>query len=632
MVIIMKFREFVIKHLRVRNFKELCFLLIKLLIITFVFIELYEDFLFLICKIKYDQEMLPLTIIKRLILIVVFLGIYHSVKFFKRKGTLSTALWILLILSIITSAVNGSILGIFYWDGPYWGRVVDADTGKPIAGASVAGEWMFDWVIPPLPAGGEVFADARETVTGKNGYFFVSMGRAAWFWPFSRIVLDDLYVYKPGYDSHPPRMYRTWSEEDKRKWLAKLNKQYPGYRKERSKVYHSIKADKYFTPRYAGSIYINIFNVDCKFYKPCIIKLNRALSIKEQREAASISFSADNRLVGFKIKKMIEIKEKEYRHLRKLEMIQLILDENKEIQKKTATVLREYIEGDDVKYKIGDIFLESVNTDNLKSLRESEVLLEILGEEYAIIRLSNPEGDETKTILKYLDLLLLKYRSNDLSKLGRKALTEFKDRKLVIKTLTSFILNRSGEDRNRKRREAVYFLERLKDPKTTPLFIHILENAPSFYLGERKSACRYLGSIGHKNSAPLLRRMLSDSNENYTVRMNAAETLGRIGDKKSVDLLIKTMGSADENQVLRQAAIHALGSIGEKQAVIPLIEVLRDTNADHRLKAAAATSLGKIGDKRAIPVLEEAIKSIGDSKKDRFIKPAIKKALKKFKA
>ena len=314
MVIIMKFREFAIKHLRVRNFKELCFLLIKLLIIAFVFIELYEDFLFLVCEIKYAQKTLPLTIIKRLILIAIFFGIYHSVKYFKKKGALSTALWVFLILSIITSAVNGSILGVFYWDGPYWGRVVDADTGEPIEGASVAGEWVFDYVLFPLvAANGQAFADARETVTGKSGYFFVPMGRAAWFWPFSRIVLKDLYVYKPGYDSHPPRMYRAWSEEDNKKWFAKLklNKQYPEIRKRYSKKYHSIKPKEYFSnTKYAPSIYGRIFRVNCKFYKPCIIKLNKALSIKEQRKAA-FAFSSNSVVYCeyFKIKKMLNLQE-----------------------------------------------------------------------------------------------------------------------------------------------------------------------------------------------------------------------------------------------------------------------------------------------------------------------------------
>jgi len=315
MVTIMKFREFVIKHLKVKNFKELCFLLIKLLIITFVFIELYEDILFLVCEIKFNPKTLPFTIIKRLILIAIFFGVYRSFKYFKRKGTLSTALWILLILSIITSGVNGSILGIFYWDGPYWGRVVDADTGEPIEGASVAGKWMFEYAIPiGHGVGDDAFADARETVTGKSGYFFVSMGRAAWFWPISRIVLKDLYVYKPGYDSHPPRMYNAWSEDDKKKWFAKLNKQYPEYRKkwakEWTKAYQSIKADKYFTPRYARSIYGRIFRVDCKFYKPCIIKLNKALSIKEQRKAA-FTFSPNDASICeyFKIKKMLNLQE-----------------------------------------------------------------------------------------------------------------------------------------------------------------------------------------------------------------------------------------------------------------------------------------------------------------------------------
>ena len=324
----MKFREFVRNQIKIRNFKDLCIVFLKLAVIYFIFIEVYDDLLYLMCimenvKSKINSRVIPAIplffyFIKRAIIFgLILIPIYRVLKHIKKKGAVSVfeskvtfrkAVKFLIVLSVITYWINGSILFVFFWDGPYWGRVVDADTGKPIAGASVAGEWMFDYVIPPFPAGGEEFADARETVTGKSGYFYVPMARTAWFWPFSRIVLDDLYVYKPGYDSHPPRMDNVWSEDDKRKWLAKLTKQYPEIRKKYSKEYHSIKPKEYFSDtRYAPSIYGRIFRADCKFYKPCIIKLNKALSIKEQREAASISFSADNGFEGYKIKKIIEL-------------------------------------------------------------------------------------------------------------------------------------------------------------------------------------------------------------------------------------------------------------------------------------------------------------------------------------
>jgi HEAT repeat protein len=63
-----------------------------------------------------------------------------------------------------------------------------------------------------------------------------------------------------------------------------------------------------------------------------------------------------------------------------------------------------------------DYRFESINPDNPQDLRKSEKLLKILGKDYAIARLAAPGGDETKTILQYLDLVLLQYKSGDLSK------------------------------------------------------------------------------------------------------------------------------------------------------------------------------------------------------------------------
>ena len=55
---------------------------------------------------------------------------------------------------------------IYYWDGPYKGKVVNLDTGDAIEGAVVAGSWTLE-VMSHVPT----FCDARETLTDKNGEF-----------------------------------------------------------------------------------------------------------------------------------------------------------------------------------------------------------------------------------------------------------------------------------------------------------------------------------------------------------------------------------------------------------------------------------------------------------------------------
>jgi len=54
-------------------------------------------------------------------------------------------------------------------DGPYKGRVVDAETGKPIEGVVVLGVWYKE--IATAAGGVGSYYDAKETVTDKNGDF-----------------------------------------------------------------------------------------------------------------------------------------------------------------------------------------------------------------------------------------------------------------------------------------------------------------------------------------------------------------------------------------------------------------------------------------------------------------------------
>jgi len=56
-------------------------------------------------------------------------------------------------------------------DGPYRGKVVELETGKPIEGAVVAARWMIEPFVHS-----ERICDAKETVTDKNGEFALPKG------------------------------------------------------------------------------------------------------------------------------------------------------------------------------------------------------------------------------------------------------------------------------------------------------------------------------------------------------------------------------------------------------------------------------------------------------------------------
>ena len=127
----------------------------------------------------------------------------------------------LLVYSLISvwialfPATNGSLFGYLYWDGPYYGRVLEARTGKPIEGASVCAVWTFDYIYI-IAASSFKFGNAVETVTDSEGKFYIPWTWSISSWPLTRQNAIDLWVFKPGYDSYPPRIdYNTWEKDYK---------------------------------------------------------------------------------------------------------------------------------------------------------------------------------------------------------------------------------------------------------------------------------------------------------------------------------------------------------------------------------------------------------------------------------
>ncbi len=75
---------------------------------------------------------------------------------------------VLVILAILTTSSCSYGVRI---DGPYEGKIIDADTKEPIEGVVVLGVW---YTAQFSPAGStHNFYDARETVTDKKGEFSI---------------------------------------------------------------------------------------------------------------------------------------------------------------------------------------------------------------------------------------------------------------------------------------------------------------------------------------------------------------------------------------------------------------------------------------------------------------------------
>jgi hypothetical protein len=121
----------------------------------------------------------------------------------------------LLLLTTIFMICSGcaSVLRI---DGPYEGRVIDAETGKPIEGVVAHGTWSR---IHPNPAGRSTeYYDSYEVLTNKDGEFKIP-GKGLLV--FSNIDDMTLTIFKAGYEQWHPNSWsgvRNWKSDDSLVW------------------------------------------------------------------------------------------------------------------------------------------------------------------------------------------------------------------------------------------------------------------------------------------------------------------------------------------------------------------------------------------------------------------------------
>jgi hypothetical protein len=123
----------------------------------------------------------------------------------------------------------------------------------------------------------------------------VPIARTVWLWPLTWIELDDINVYKPGYDSHPPRMQKAWTAEEKAKWRIKMRNLNPNY-------------DQSLNPGVNYEIAFRKLPKDIKIYKPTTIRLNKAGSVEEQWKAVLVPLGGGLRdCKRHKVQKMFDV-------------------------------------------------------------------------------------------------------------------------------------------------------------------------------------------------------------------------------------------------------------------------------------------------------------------------------------
>ena len=113
-------------------------------------------------------------------------------------------LWVMTIALVLSSGLVSLALA----DGPYRGRVIDAETKEPIEGAAVVAVWIRE--VFAIIQSNQHFAYAHEVLTNENGEFEMPglpwSRRATLFLnPFDWLDRGqpEFYILKPGYGWYP---------------------------------------------------------------------------------------------------------------------------------------------------------------------------------------------------------------------------------------------------------------------------------------------------------------------------------------------------------------------------------------------------------------------------------------------
>jgi hypothetical protein len=115
--------------------------------------------------------------------------------------TVSVGIWLLVACASAWAQMpEGWSIYLAHPRGPYRGRVIDADTKSPIAGAVVAAYWVRERIYP-LHSSRERYA-VREVTTDDAGQFVLDASDIEENAP-KRVLHPEFRIFAPGYGAFP---------------------------------------------------------------------------------------------------------------------------------------------------------------------------------------------------------------------------------------------------------------------------------------------------------------------------------------------------------------------------------------------------------------------------------------------
>ncbi|WP_124329465.1 carboxypeptidase-like regulatory domain-containing protein [Desulfonema ishimotonii] len=283
-----KVYEFIIRQFQVKNRKDVLLLPLRLAAAYLIVRKIADDIHFFRCAWQYRYYETMILYVAECGALIFLIGLFWKLlNFLKKKKKLVGFMIFFVIFNFFTVLITQSICFVYFFDGPYFGRVTDADTGEPIEGAIVNCFWEI-WHTEYLWFGmNTALADTHETVTGKNGWFVFSFGSKIWVRPFSVMYRSGIRVFAEGYDSYPPTMQWSWTPGQSKEWEKKLRQLYPDHPARNSGT--DIETDDYGKDLYAAIFsqvtdsdpFMNIHLNRPRFFD---IRINKARTVRERKE------------------------------------------------------------------------------------------------------------------------------------------------------------------------------------------------------------------------------------------------------------------------------------------------------------------------------------------------------------